>query len=104
MYSVVSTTHLCGHKDTDKPPFRCYKQGFDEDGCRLQCSKHTFCVGFSQGGVLGDNCWLMVSQASCTTGWTPQTGKTASNGNDLVEGNFYAYDTTCFAKSSLGSF
>ena len=95
-YSVVLTSMLCLHKDTKEFPLRCFAYGFDEDGCKEECSTHSSCIGFSNAKGYGGRCWLMVSQAACPENWSLQSGKAALNGNDLAGGGDYG--ASCFAK------
>ena len=80
-YSVISSTHLCGHVDRG-PPTRCYI-AYDNSECKEKCTSLDLCIAYSDGT---SSCIIITSTGSCPSdgGWNLISAKTATHIGDLT--------------------
>ena len=90
-YSVISSTHLCGHVEGGLPT-RCFIS-YASSECEEKCTSLDLCIAYSDGS---SSCVIITSSGSCPNGWNIISGTTATRISDLTPNGLAGHN--CKAK------
>ena len=92
-YSVISSTHFCGHVDGGFPA-RCWTVNFT-GACEDQCTAFDSCIAYASDAK---QCFIIPSTGSCPSGWKFENGHIAKQRIDLTTSDAAFYG--CIAKGT----
>ena len=101
VYSLITKKGYCEHVSR-KDPYTCYRSDVSsQGGCENHCTFQTSCIGYYYYIKSNPTCYLIPSERSCPSGFTPlnESGPIAASMNDLKAYNNPNF--VCYGKKQV---